>query len=276
MLSSIDFYAFTVPVDRIWEDHSYRENADFAAGLLEAKFFPGMDMFEWPGQWKSEKGRGFYFWRLRHVLTDLCISFGGINRDIFIECAGVACQRLDSAGLLEALIHQSYERATRIDFAIDIFTDIDPLVFVAEREPGRFRNAGQLISDSGTTAYIGGRTSERMARVYRYAEPHPRSAYLRVEAEYKRDAAKMAAKLLLTHPMHEVAVYVHEPFGWLHAVWKPETIDISAVPLKATSKDKARTVQWLYGTVISSLARMEKLGAIDIEDWLSRLEKARK
>ncbi len=271
MATSIDFYSFTVKVDHDWELFSYRENADFAVAMLELKYFTETNSFGLQAEWKAEKGRGFYFWRLRHVTSDLCVSFGGVNKDIFVECAGLACNNLDSRDLLLPLINATAHNATRIDIAVDIETDVDPLDFVAQRTQGKFRNAGQLLSDSGTTAYVGGRTSERMARVYRYAEPHPRAAYLRVESEYKRDAAKMLSGLLADHSLPAVAAKAHEPFGWTHPIWKPEAMTIGDVPYRHGSKDKANTLRWLYGTVIESIVKLKQQNALDVDDWLKTL-----
>lgn len=189
---------------------------------------------------------------------------------------GLCCNNLDSADLLIPLINATHINATRIDVAVDIETDVDPFEFVAKREGRRFRASGQLLSDSGATAYIGGRTSERMARVYRYAPPHPRSHLLRVESEYKRDAAKMLAGLVGNHFLMEVAAKAHEVFGWQHPVWTALPQTIGYTPYRHLNKENAKTLQWLYGTVISSLVRLDKNKAIDLEDWLKTLQNARK
>ena len=106
-----------------------------------------------------------------------------------------------------------------------------------------------------------------MARVYRYNEPHPRSKFLRVEAEYKGDAARAAAARVATTPLSTLVQVLHEPFGWSHADWSTEELNGARLEYTSYRSTNASTVRWLYGTVASSLRRAVKEGLIDWKEF---------
>jgi len=276
MIHLIDYYAFTIPLERAWEEHMFQLNRDFviARFLTYIPSCPVLSAKE--DDWCVEKGRGFYFWRLRHNASDVTLSFGGVNPHIFVELAGQACANLDSVDELLPLIQKTCETTTRIDFAIDIETDVLPPDFVAARGDTPFSAAGNITSGRGVTNYVGGRTSERMARVYRYFEPHPRSIYLRVEVEYKRAAAKAAATLLKSKPLVDVSLSAHAPFKWQHAIWNPDIAFTERLTYRHGGRNEAGSVHWLYGTVISAVQKASNSGLINFDEWLDTLRKGLK
>ena len=223
------------------------------------------------GNWGIEAARGFYSVRLRHEATGIAISFGSVNQHLFVELSGRACNNLDAIDALTSLIAQTTERCSRIDFAVDIECETDPEWFCTERGGSSFKSNGTIVSPSGKTCYLGSRKSERMARVYRYAPPHPRSNFLRVEAEYKGNAGKVAAKHLIATDLRTACLDAHQPFGWEHGVWKPDADDARKIPYKAYRPDNASTVRWLYGDVITALRKAVEAGLVDLDDWLSKL-----
>jgi hypothetical protein len=276
MIHLIDYYAFTIPLERAWEEHMFHLNRDFviARFLTYIPSCPVLSADE--DEWCVEKGRGFYFWRLRHNASDVTLSFGGVNPHIFVELAGQACANLDSVDQLIPLIQKTCETTTRIDFAVDIETDVSPPAFVDKRGDTAFSAAGMIASGRGVTNYIGGRTSERMARVYRYNEPHPRARYLRVEVEYKRGAARAASALLLDRPLIDVSLSAHAPFKWQHAVWQPESQTTERLTYRHGGRNEAGSVAWLYSTVISAVQKASNNGLIDFDEWLETLRKGLK
>ena len=269
MIHSIDYYSFTIPhefppVMSILEKN--REAIEkFVKVCNLSEIFPVR-----PEEWTPETGARQYQVRLRHSAIDITLSYGSVNAHVFVECAGKSCNNLDAVNALDAIIKATCDRATRIDFAVDIETDADPISFSAFRNSPSFKSSGQIISPTGRTGYVGGRKSDRMARVYRYEPPHPRSKFLRVEAEYKHNAAKSAAKHYLEVGLVQASIDAHSPFQWLSAAWTPEVVSSSKIAYKAYRPDNASTVRWLYGDVITALSKAVKSGIVDFEEWLKK------
>lgn len=224
--------------------------------------------------WEAENAKGFYTTRLRHSPSNVALSYGTVNSHIFVEFAGQACANLDSVELLNTIIERTHLRATRIDFAVDIKTDIAPKVFIEARSNKSFKSSGNKYSPSGETEYLGGRSSERMARVYRYHAPHPRHEYLRIETEYKGEAAKVAAKHLAETNVQQACLDAHHPFGWTHNVWNAGELTSTRIPYRAYRPNNASTLVWLYGTVVTSLRKATQEGILDIEEWLKFLRES--
>jgi hypothetical protein len=222
-------------------------------------------------EWQHENALRFYQHRLRHVSSDVTIAYGETNNHLFVELAGKACNNLDATDILQPLIAATYGRCSRIDFAVDIECKTPPKEFIEQRGNQSFKSSGNKYSPTGGTEYIGGRTSERMARVYRYYEPHPRSAFLRVEAEYKGDAAKVAAKHFASSGLLKACVDAHYPFKWEHEQWKPDD-RATKMPYKSYNPSNANTIRWLYGDVITALRKAIKADVIDLDEWLKVLK----
>lgn len=218
--------------------------------------------------WSHENGARFYQHRLRHDVTGIALSYGKTNAHILVEFSGFTCNNLDAGGLLDDVIKQTYSRCSRIDFAVDIETATDPKDFVEQRGNKSFKSSGNKVSPSGRTYYLGGRTSERMARVYRYNPPHPRSNLLRVEAEYKGDAAKAAAEHYCTSGLQQACIDAHHPFSWEHHDWQEGELASRKIPYKAYNPQNASTIRWLYGDVVTALRKAVKADLIDFDDWL--------
>jgi hypothetical protein len=270
MYYSIDYYSFTIPVKETRYGTIDETNRHHVAQFLKNIGEEHHHKFGMGG-WGIEKGSGFYSVRLRHEVSGVAISFGDINAHLFVELSGRACANLDALGELDPLIARCADRTSRIDFAVDISTELDPEHFSASRNNTSFKSNGTLRSPSGTTCYLGSRKSERMARIYRYNEPHPRSHILRVEAEYKGDAAKALAKHLVETSVRQACLDAHKPFGWTHAVWDSEDGDGVKIPYKAYNPSNAATVRWLYGDVITALRKAIEAGIVDLDDWLTKL-----
>jgi len=270
MYYSIDYYSFTIPVRAPFGDVG-NETQKFVINsfvtLLDAEHRHKFDF----GSWGIEQAKGFYSARLRHEVSGVALSFGTINAHVFVELSGRSCVNFDAIDQLLPLVSATHERCSRIDFAVDIETTTDPEEFSASRKGTAFKSNGTIVSPSGKTCYLGSRKSERMARIYRYNKPHPRAHLLRVEAEYKADAAKVAAKHLSETSVREACLDAHAPFGWTHTIWGDETGEGTKVPYKAYSPSNASTVRWLYGDVIAALRKAVETGLVDLDDWLAKL-----
>jgi len=276
VIISIDYYSFTIPTERDFNNNMFNSNMLFVTNLFST-YFNDIALQEFFSlNWSVENAKGFYRTRLRHQTTDVTLSFGSVNLHVFVELAGKACANFDSRDLLEPLIAQTADRSTRIDFAIDIKTSTKPIDFITVRKGKAFKSSGSRYSESGETEYLGSRSAERMARVYRYYPPHPRSDFLRVETEYKGNAAKVFSDVLARDGLEKTALAAHLPFGWQHADFKPADTSISRITVPYTRPQNASTVRWLYSDVITSLRRATREGLIDLEDWLKKLQEGLK
>jgi hypothetical protein len=271
MFCSIDYYSYTIPTLTPFKDGMFYEQSDtaikaFASSLLDVALEQYFAL-----NWTHEGSGRFYQHRLRHDATDVALSYGKVNAHIFVELAGKACNNFDARGLLMPLIERTHATCTRIDFAVDIKCETSPAEFVEQRGNKSFKSSGNKYSPTGGTEYLGGRSSERMARVYRYNAPHPRHEFLRVEAEYKGDAAKASAEYLASHGLTETCLAAHKPFDWQHVIWNGDA-SISKIPYKSYNPQNASTVRWLYGDVITALRKATKAGLVDLDEWLAVLK----
>jgi len=271
MYYCIDYYAFTIPIQSPIKDISHESLLSFTNTVVSFLNLQPVHFLS-PASWGIEKAKHPYHTRLRHSTTDLCISVGNVNAHLYIELAGKCCATFDGGGILDDVIQKSASRVSRIDFATDILCQTDPLEFSSQRKNKSFKSSGNKRTPSGRTEYIGGRTSERMARVYRYEPPHPRADFLRVEAEYKGLAAKAATKHYLEVGLQQATLDAHSAFGWEHPAWTPENGDYGKIAYKAYRPENASTVRWLYGDVIKSLSKAIASGLIDFDDWLKTLQ----
>jgi len=268
MIHSIDYYSFTIPHEFPQIMSIQEKNRECVKTFLSVCDLEPMLGFKLE-DWTPEIGLRQYQVRLRHASLDICLSFGSVNAHIFVECAGKACNNLDALDALEQVIAATHERATRIDFAVDIECDTDPSEFTAFRKNKSFKSSGEIRSPSGRTSYVGGRASDRMARVYRYEPPHPRARFLRVEAEFKHAAAKAAAGRVGTQTLAALSLDAHSSFQWSHPAWTPENINTSKIAYKVYRPENAATVRWLYGDVVTALSKAIKAELIDFDEWLN-------
>ena len=268
MYYSIDYYSYTIPTERPFDEgmfftHEEDVKKAFLSSITALQSNPLLQ-----DNWTHESASRFYQHRLRHDATGIALSYGKTNAHILVEFSGFTCNNLDAEGILDNVIQQTHSRCSRIDFAVDIECTTDPKEFIEQRGNKSFKSSGNKISPSGRTYYLGGRTSERMARVYRYNAPHPRSHLLRVEAEYKGDAAKAAAEHLCTSTLQQTCMDAHKPFSWEHPDWEEGGFSSHKIAYKAYNPQNASTVRWLYGDVITALRKAVKAELIDFDDWL--------
>lgn len=184
-----------------------------------------------------------------------------------IEVSGRGCDQLIAAGTIEAVIQAVSSRITRLDIACDILTEERPPAFAQQRNVKRFKATSHVNSESGETFYVGARSSNRYARVYRYNPPHERSAFLRVEHVIKQEDAKIVADALSTEGLASVVASLGQGFGWKHPEWK---LDATPAEIAAYRPDRkeGKTLYWLADTIAPLLARLHNEGVIDVVDWL--------
>lgn len=192
---------------------------------------------------------------------------------VLVEISGTGCKTLRSHDALESLLNLVAARVSRIDMAVDIACDTTPFDFAEKRDVARFKTISDIRSETGDTFYVGSWKSDRFARVYRFAPPHPRSKTLRVEHVYKAAAAKAFAKVLLRGDYAGAAAGAGRVYGWAHDVWDTRGI----APLEAVSgqtrKTNKNTVNWLYDAVASSVVKQVQKGDLNLEDYIAHLRK---
>lgn len=220
------------------------------------------------GEWKAERGRLPYRWRIRNTETQVTLSWGNVNPHIYVEISGQACIHVNAMRPIEQLVEKEGMRASRVDFACDIETKIKPSDWISNMDGKRFKTRGIIESVNGETVYIGSRESERLARVYRYHEPHPRAKLLRVEVELKGEAARLAASEVARRGVKATCLEVNRPFRWNHPLWDQPDADAVPIPARTARRESANTVRWIYGSVTDALRRSILDGSLDLQEWL--------
>lgn len=268
MRTLIDWLSFTVPIgngnypERGWQWLDIQQFINSYVGEIVSQFFSGVS-------WLLDKGRAPFGQSFKSERGGLTVFFSSRLPYALIEISGVGMQQFREAGIEKALLEIAAERVTRIDIASDIRTQASPADFASKRDLGRFKSNASFRSKTGDTEYVGGRTSERYARVYRYAEPHPRAEFLRVEHELKKSAAKVAIAHILGNGVSWVQASLGRTFGWTHPAWSMDETDAYAMPSIPNSRTAAKTELWLRTQAAPAFVKLVKQGLIDDpEKWL--------
>lgn len=188
---------------------------------------------------------------------------------VLYELSGRGCEGLVTREDQQTFAHILMERFTRIDYAVDIRCETDPMEFCDNSEPGHFRSRSDIRSDTGTTCYVGSPKSGRFARIYRYNPPHPRADLLRCEFVFRGKLARAFARdLCSTLDQQELVARLGNTYGFLHPVWQPGVETDEKVLAPHSSKKEQDTVRWLYKQVVPAMRRMLKSGALNMTDFL--------
>lgn len=209
-----------------------------------------------------------YPYGLQHVESGICFRWGEVNDHIKVDCSGKSCDYLHEHNHLIDALRTYGDRASRVDIAIDVETDALPETWVAQLTLKRTPVVSTINSQSGQTVYIGSRKSERMCRVYRYYEPHPRSETLRVEVELKKNLARTFCSRLVNETIDgviygELLPYMVQPENWLEVEGEYE--QTHHVLEKREHSDK---LAWLERQVVPSLRELRDEG-FPIFTWLA-------
>lgn len=221
--------------------------------------------------WQAAGSRGHYGEGLFHPQTFISIRYGGHSNHILVEMPGTACQAARDAGLLEQIIQAAAPRLTRLDVAVDIPGGCSPAEFVGAGYNERFKAHASIVSEQGTTEYVGSMKSERFARVYMYAPPHPRAGVLRVEHVLRGDYAKGAAIEAAGGNISRLAALCGNTWGWRHDAWMPPFLTDGKLRASRADRHEPGRVRWLYQVVIPAITKAAAEGLIDLEDFRQRL-----
>lgn len=264
---SIDYYAFTIPLRGIPAGEGEQTKQFVLEAFASACAAVGVPV---PGGhvWEIEKAKGFYSWRARNVDSKIAVSWGNVNPHLYVELSGFTCAFYDGLGILDNLIYETRDRASRVDFAVDVECDNSVESIIVNNEGIAFKSHAFISSPQGDTYYVGSRKSERFARVYRYHKPHPRHTLLRFEVEYKGEACKALLQQFRGVPNAELTAIAHAPFKWKFDPMASFVGSASKLPARDYDKGDPSTVRWLCGTVASSLRQAFLSGLITPQEWL--------
>jgi len=268
MLTKIDWLSFTITMRPAINDTEAFYIAIEQA--FEDAFGKHLTRSIFGGSWRKQpRGRAPYShsWKLPEIE---CTIFASPSlTHMTVEFSGQGCSTLIERSQMDEVLSLVADRVTRIDVATDIVTATTPFDFVEAGYSERFGTVGIFNSPTGQTAYIGSMKSERFARVYRYADPHPRAHLLRVECVSRRDHAKAVARAILTAGEANTAATLGEVYGWKHTDWKPDAAADADLSVTRPEKAAGGTVFWLIKSVAPAFKRLIEEGVItDPESFL--------
>lgn len=270
MRSHVDWLTFTLPM---WfstrADATYEESVEYA---FVSTFDASTLAKAFGGKWeRQERSRAPYTnaWTMPDAGITLFAS-QSLNHSC-VEISGSGCERLITLGVMESVVGSIVERLTRVDIATDIETEVTPTEFVSDISHKRMRSHGTQISSTGETVYIGSQKSDRYARVYRYAKPHPRGHLLRCETVFRKAYAKACGRRLLDSGIGSVARASGEAFGFSHVVWRPDAVQEADISIVSPSRTAGNTVHWLITAAAPAFKRLVASGDIrDADEFIRK------
>lgn len=264
----LDWFSFTFPITLLGvSDNEYTLSHILSAfhEHTRQRLLPAITQ----SLWTWVQSGGFYDHKIQCPKSLITISWKAGNPYALCEISGTSVDRVLQSVTVADLASSANQRATRIDLATDIETEESPEAFATLRNKRSFRAHAFYKTETGETYYVGSRTSDRMARIYRFYPPHPRSHLLRVEIETKGDLAKNACASLIKASLTETTLSVNLPYGWAHPIWDTNSADVSKIPARAYDKDGANTLRWLSHTVAPAIKKAHDKGLIDLRLWLN-------
>jgi DNA relaxase NicK len=263
----VDWFAFTVPLVSGTKDQSpdtvqhMRNAVNLASSGLFSPFYVVCE-------WELRNVAGFYAVTLIDQNSGFRMSWGDVNKHVYVELPGKACTAFSQVSDLPGLISVQQSRCSRIDLAGDWLTDVEPRGIIGNAYESGRRAFSQIRSHEGLTVYVGSRKSERFMRVYRYAAPHPRHEFLRIEHEYKGATAKTACATYLGEGCAAAFSLACNSYNWDDSRVKEFSFTEGKISSTRTRTDKAATLLWLMESVAPSLAKAAKEGVIDLDEFI--------
>jgi hypothetical protein len=266
MDAKVDYISFTCMVDcrGAGEGDADSDAAQRALYTLHPAWWKGFAAHQ---MWEKGSGRGHYGTSRYNADTFAAVRFGGSANHILVEMPGTACQWARDNGVLYSIIDEAAERLTRIDIAVDIPSGCSPSEFVQAGYGERWKSHATIISPEGATEYVGSMKSDRFARAYMYAPPHPRAGVLRVEHVLRAEYAKAAAARMAGGSVLDLAAACGAAWGWQSPFWKPGDLTDGKLKAKRADRHEPGRVRWLYDVVVPSLVKADAEGLIDLADF---------
>lgn len=265
MFVSIDWLSFTFTMQARQEVMAF-ELWGRAANALALQYPHASDVLIAGYDWTPRVGRAPYNSAQQRADNGVMIFAHQALPHSLIEVGGIG---MDTLGSLEAeleLARSVTPTLTRIDIACDIYTPVRPDEFCGHRDAGRFKAWSEVVSASGHTIYVGSKHSDRYARVYRYNEPHPRAAFLRVEHVLKAEQAREAMSQVNVNGLDWLVAALGNTFGWQHPCWQPAENTDEAVKAWRPERRQGKTIAWIHGQVIPALLKLHRENVLDIRE----------
>jgi len=269
---SIDWLSATIPIGPLhsvpqadWERKVLGEVDAWTHGVLPRELVAvGSEM---------ASGRPPYHFRFRKPHLGATWFVHPTLGHTLLELSGSGCTWLRDSGKMAETLNVLQPRVTRLDVAVDILTDTDPELFIADRAATRHKTTAVFESRTGTTCYVGSMRSDSYVRVYRYSPPLPRSDLLRVEFVSRRELAQALVGSILTAGVTAVAAYQGEAFGLQHPDWGFDDDSAELQISRGVSHRRANSVLWLLTQVFPAMRRMAQEGTICrldcfVDHWL--------
>lgn len=217
-------------------------------------------------------GKGFYASLVIDRSTGARFSWGDINSHVFIELTGIACEALRTAGVFHLLLPIIAKRVSRIDLSGDTETELQPEHVIGSFYRDNDMTYSLINTDDGQTVYIGSRKSEKFLRVYRYREPHPRAALLRVEFELKGDRAKQTADEIMSSGIVHTFQQYANGYKWDTDALFDDNWTEGKLKARKYDRDKGGALIWILEQVRPALVRAHNEGLINIEEFFAMLK----
>lgn len=250
------------------EPHDWTVNSAYitAADWLLERSDTFREAFGSPLDYQIVRPRAPYSYARRSMDNTRTLFVHPLSAHFTFEASGQACAQVGAN--MPVLLRDYAPFLSRVDIAVDMETNVTPLTFDQACNPARINTRSRLSSSTGETVYVGSRSSERFARVYRYNAPHPRSHLLRAEFQLKGDYARSVGEMVGDGmALNGIAASLGETFGFQHECWKP---DSAPTPLKVnTHAQSGNTVYWLTNTIAPLLRRLQREQRLDLEAWLN-------
>jgi len=250
------------------EPHDWTTNSAYltASQWLLERSDTFREAFESPMDYGIVKPRAPYSYARRSFDCTRTLYVHPLSAHFTFEASGTHCGKI--APYMPGILRDFAPYLSRLDIAVDMECAVTPLEFDAACNPARINTRSRMQSSTGETVYIGSRSSERFARVYRYKAPHPRAHLLRAEFQLKGDYAKQAGQAVAEGvAINGLAAELGQVFGFEHPVWK---VDAEPHKLKVASHAQSgNTVHWLTTNIAPLMRRLQREGKLDIEAWFN-------
>lgn len=266
MFVSVDWMSFTFSMEL---DQSVMAFELWGrASQCFAKQFPKTERLLVEGhEFTPRAGRAPYNASMQRADNGVMVFANQRLDNALVEMGGIGCDALGGLENELLVLDEVKDRLTRLDIAVDIFTEVRPDEFANQRNEGHFKAWSEAVSASGHTVYVGSKHSDRYARVYRYNPPHPRSQFLRVEHVLKAEQAREGARHIGASGIHSLVAQLGNTFGWQHSVWTPEEDTAEAFAAWRPERREGKTVSWVYSQVMPALLRLHRDKVLDLREW---------
>lgn len=219
------------------------------------------------GAWTRCKPRFGYSLAWREPIAGTVMQYSPSRPDMGVNViwTGQTLAKLDWRETLRLALDKS-GRVTRLDLTVDVHDanfDLRELSF--QHDAGltltKARSHRFVVSESGATLYIGGRSSGKYIRVYDKGgeQGDEQGVYIRIELECKSEAARFVAPLLLELDDNTVLGVITGYFDApSHPGWVTAMGSAHAAIRVPSEKRRPDTEAWLMGMVARTMAAAER------------------